>query len=72
MWYDALLRLEMKHGVFLHGYSDHVATVISARPSYLTRFRLDQAMIRVGKWKTSHGLELATEVVMVTRRKYFS
>lgn len=70
--YDDLLRLEMPYDVFLVGYADDVAAVITARTLELAQSRLNQVMIRIGFWMRSHGLELAiakTEIVMLTRRR---
>jgi hypothetical protein len=70
--YDGLLRLDMPHDVFLVGYADDVAAVITARNPELAQLRLTQVMIRVNTWMRSHGLELAiakTEIVMLTRRR---
>lgn len=67
-----LRKLEMLDDVYLVGYADVVAAVITLRSIDLAQLRLNQVIHVIKTWIEEHGLQLAiakTEMVLLTRRR---
>lgn len=70
--YDGILRMEMPDDVFMVGYADDIAAVISTRNTEEAQRKVNQVMRRCNSWLHKHGLTLATEkteLLLLTRRQ---
>lgn len=66
------MRPEMPDYVYLVGYADDLAAVITSRRVKLAQIPVNQAIRHIKTWMEEHGLKLAivkTEMVLLTRNR---
>lgn len=73
--YNDLLETEFTQGTKLIGFADDIAMVVVAKTEQELMNKANSSLIRVGKWLTAKGLQLApqkTEAVLLTTKRKMS